>query len=341
MATSTPWTGIVVRCNLGETGSVPRNASANSPDIIMAGTKPLEDPSILTNPDNYNNPYSNQLYIKQPNYLYVRGKNFTGGDLSGTWNLFWSTPNILLYPYLWQENQLGTSAGDQNPPFTIKADKIGASEDCFFWVPPDTADHYCMIAVANTPDHGNPILGVNNISSLAEVLATNANIAQRNVQMIRGNPPSLVTNASYNQGAEGSTVDLTVVFHNLPKGSSYTVSSGTPLNGKTLSHSDTNTQDNDFKYAWTGLEIPANWNTIFTFSVNFGPDWSGIPPTAHPAFEIRGELVTNSDHPLYHLGQIADLDKPPAQRRVSPGGGPVKVLIAGSVTIQCPDVKKK
>jgi hypothetical protein len=340
MADPTPWTGIVVRCNQSENGNVPRSASSNSPDIIMGGTTPLEDPSILTNPSNYSNSYSNQLYIGQPNYLYVRGKNFTAGALSGSWNLFYATPNILLYPYLWESNQLATSSGNQNPAFNIAAGAIGASEDAFFWVPADTSDHYCMVAIANTPEHGNPLAGVSNITSLADILTTNANIAQRNVQMIRGNLPTVVTTAAYNQGSEAAKIDLTVVFNNLPKGSSYTVSSGTPLNGKALSHSDSNTQDNDFKYAWTNLDIPANWNTMFAFSVKFGSDWSGIPAGQYPSFEIRGELVMDSSHRLYHLGVEADQHLPADKRRKSVTGGPVKVLVAGSVKTDCPDVKK-
>ena len=245
---ATKWPGVVVRCTTGETGDVPRPTSAFSPDIIISGKEPFPDPSILTNPANYGNAYDNSLYIGYPNYLYVRGKNFTDADLTGSWNLFFATPNILLYPYLWEANQLGTSSGNQNPPFTIKAGAIGASTDAFTWVPLDTSDHYCMIGIANTPGHGNPLAGVNNITDLASTLANNANIAQRNVNMVRGTPPQFVQQAGYNQGDQGSKVDLAVVFENIPKGSSYTVSSGTPLNGKPLYHADANTLDNNFKY---------------------------------------------------------------------------------------------
>jgi hypothetical protein len=332
------WSGIVVRCNTGEQGTVPRPASANSPDIIMAGKSPYEDPGFLTDPKNYDHVYDNSLFIGWPNYLYVRGKNFTGGDLSGTWNLFWATPNILLYPYLWENNPLATSSGNKNPPFAIKSGAIGASTDPFTWVPPDTADHYCMIAIANTPDHGNPLAGVTNITDLAAILSQNANIAQRNVQMIRGNVPQVVARARYDQGSEGAMIDLAVVFENIPKGSSYTVSSGTPLNGKALSHSDTNTLDNNFKYAWTDLDVPAQWNTVFTYTISFGSDWSGIPAGQKPKVTIRGELVQESDQPLYHLGVDAGPHPVTGQLRRGRSGGPVRLVTAGSVGIMCPDV---
>lgn len=332
------WSGVVVRCTTSENGQVPRSTSANSPDIIIAGTNPLEDPSMLTKPENYGNAYDNSLYIGLPNYLYVRGKNFTGNGLDGSWNLFWATPNILLYPYLWEDNQLATSAGNKNPPFSIPAGKIGASTDAFTWVPPDTSDHYCMIGLANTPDHGNPLAGVTNITSLADVLANNANIAQRNVHMVRGALPQLVDKARYDQGSEGATVDLAVLFENLPKGSSYTVSSGTPLDGKTLSHSETNTTDNNFKYAWTGLEIPAQWNTMFNYTVTFGSDWSGIPSGHKPKVTIRGELVQEEGDPLYHLGRDAEPDPVTGEVRRGARGGPVRVLTVGSVSTVCPDM---
>ncbi|MBN9889282.1 hypothetical protein [Salipiger abyssi] len=331
------WPGIVVRCTSGEDGTTPRSASSQSPDILISGTEPYEDPAFLKDPANYGNSYDNSLYIGLPNYLYVRGKNYTEATLDGHWNLFYAEPNILLYPYLWEENQLRTSLGDMNPPFSIEPGAIGASTDPFTWVPPDVSDHYCLVAVAATPDHGNPVSGVNNINSLAEVLSTNANIAQRNVQMIRGNVPQVVSKARFDQGAEGALVDLAVVFTNMPKGSSYTVSSGTPLDGKALSHSDSNTQDNNFKYAWTDLYIPAQWVTMFNYTMTFGSDWSGIPPDAIPSIEIRSEVVMDQSHPLYELG-VEAVDPATGKARVSARGGPVRIITAGSVKTIMPDV---
>ncbi|MCE8006853.1 hypothetical protein [Aestuariivita sp.] len=332
------WPGVVVRNKGGEDGTVPRKTSSNSPDILISGKDPFKDPSFLTDPANYGNDYDNQLYIGWPNYLYVRGKNFTDADLSGSWNLFFAEPNILLYPYLWEENQLATSSGNMNPPFDIKAGEIGASNDPFTWVPPDVSDHYCLIGIANTPDHGNPLAGVTNITSLAEVMANNANIAQRNVQMIRGARPQVVAKAGYNQGSEGARVDLAVVFRNIPKGSSYTVSSGTPLNGETLSYSEKDTKANDFKYAWVDQDIPAQWDTMFTYTLTFGQDWSGIPAGARPEVEIRGELVQGEDDPLYRLGVDPGLDPVTGAARVSVRGGPVRIVTAGSVRTVCVDI---
>ncbi len=332
------WPGIVVRNKNGEGGDVPRKTSSNSPDLLISGKEPFEDPSFLTDPANYGKDYSNQLFIGWPNYLYVRGKNFTDTDLSGSWNLFYATPNILLYPYLWEDNQLATSSGDQNPGFDIKAGEIGASNDPFVWVPGDASDHYCLIGIAKTAEHGNPLAGVTNIKSLAEVMATNANIAQRNVQMVRGAQPQVVARARYDQGSDAATVDLAVVFKNIPRGSSFTVSSGTPLNGEALSYSEKDTKTTDFKYAWTDRDIPAHWVTMFTYTLTFGSDWSGIPEGARPEVEIRGELVQREGDPLYRLGVDPGPDPATGKARVCARGGPVRIVTAGSVRTICADI---
>lgn len=329
------WPGIVVRANIGENGTVPRGSSASSPDILIApDSKPYEDPCILTDPANYDKQYPNALNIGRPNYLYVRGKNYTDGDLGGNWTLYYAEPNILLYPYLWEENKLGTSTNNQKPPFTIKAGEIGASTDPFRWIPPDVSDHYCMVAIAETPGHGNPVAGVSNIDSLAKVMAENANIAQRNVQMIRGNKPEQIMDARYNQGDSGATVDLSVRFKNIPKGSKYKVSSGTPLNGKALvltnEHDSQGTTEFDFKVSWVDLEIPAQWNSMFTVELFFGDGcW---PEKGTPNVEIRGELPVSEEHELYAIAEFADPHPETGMQRLTAGGGPVKILVVGSVS---------
>ena len=335
----TMWDGIVVRCNKDETGEVPRSVSSSSPDIISNGKVPLEDPSILTKSENYGNAYECNLYEGVTNFLYVRGNNHTTNTLTGSWNLYYSPSNILLYPYLWEKNQLATSGGDRNPAFSIAAGKIGASEDCFTWKPdpPPSGQHYCMIAVAVTENHGNPVSGLNKITDLAEYLKTNANIAQRNTTFIFGNVPEFTDVVNYDQGEEAAVVDIAAVFSNLPKGSSYTIACGKPVDGKTLIHTETNTTDTNFKYAWTDVNMPANWSSNFSVSIKFGSDWSGIPDKAHPTVQIRGELVQHSNDRLYHLGRDAGFCPQKNMLRVDKLGKPVRIITVGTYQTACPD----
>lgn len=340
MATTPKDGAITLRNKLGETGEVPRSYSASSPDIISAGKTPFPDPSILEKEENYGNAYDNSLFIGWPNYFYVRGKNFGTTDVSGQWNLFWAEPNILLYPFLWEQNQLATSDGNMAPPFDIKTGKIGASTNAFTWVPQNVADHYCMIAVALSPGFPNPLAGVNNVSSLAETLANNPNIAQRNLQLIRGAVPQMVSRAAYTQGDETQTMDLVVQFQNIPKGSSYTVNSGTPLNGETLHLDGTDTKTNNFKFGWTDREVPAQWTTMFDWTLIFGTDWSGIPVGHKPTVTIRGEILMDSTHRLYNhpVARAADPDLRTGQARLDKLGNVYKVMTAGTVSTMCPDI---
>lgn len=329
------WNGITVRNTSGETGDVPRSASSQSPDIIISGQQPMADPWELEREENYGNSYSNNLYIGLPNYLYVRGKNFTDTKYDGQWTLYYSESNVLLYPYLWEPNQLKTSAGNMRPPFSIEPGKIGASTDSYVWVPPEpTNGHYCMIAVAETPEHGNPLAGVSNVTSLAETLSNNANIAQRNTNMIRSpGLPQVVSTTSYNQGADAHTMDLTFVYTNMPYHTKYTISSGTPLDGKIIDYSGDDTDRINFKEGLVGVEIPANWSTLFTYTLDFtNADWTDIPEGAIPTVEVRGELVMDETHALYALGEECLFHPVNGEKRLSVSGGPVRILIAGSVT---------
>jgi len=328
------WNGIVTRATLNERGIVPRFASATSPDIVLAGASPFPDPGFLTDPGNYGTVYDNGLYIGRPNYFYVRGKNGTPDALSGRWSLFWATPNILLYPYLWENNGLATSEGNQFPGFEIGPGAIGAMSDPFSWVPRDYANHYCLIAIAETPGHGNPLRGIRDIERLAEAQSLNANIAQRNVHPIRGKMPQVVFQSDYDQGDAAALVDLSVKFENIPKGSSYTISSARPLNGQVLSHRDANTINNNFTYAWADLEIPARWDTALTCAITFGSNWSGIPEGQKPKVTIRADLILGSRDRLYDLAYELAWDAREAPSRAGDRVG----LTAGSFGIICPDM---
>lgn len=332
------WNGIVLRDDLGERGMVPRNVMANSPDIIVAGTTPLPDPRMLTEPGQYDSIVDQGFRIGMPNYIYVRGKNGTSGSLSGRWNLYQAMPNILPWPFLWDWNAIATSAGDRNPGFAIEAGAIGVTTDPFAWVPPDVSEHYGLIAIAETPGQPNPLRDVADITSLAEALSCNANVAQRNVWTLRGPQSQIIFQARYDQGAEEADVDLSVLFENIPRGSSYTISSGALLNGRPLAHSDSNTTDSTFRYGWWNLTIPAQWNTRFTVTLAFGSDWSAVPPGQMPRITIRAQLVQTSRQRLYHLGSEAAPNPLTGRPRLDELGAPARLVTVGSYAVTCPDM---
>lgn len=328
---ATKWNGITIRNHLSEAGEVPRSRSYHSPDIVVSPLVPLARPAELASAASYATQANRGLAIGQHNFLYLRGKNYADHDLTGHWNLYWSVPNILLYPKLWANNKLLNGAGNNAPTFEIKAGQIGVTEDAFVWIPPPTNDHYCMIALAVTEDHGDELTGISHIKDLVDYVALNPHIAQNNLYVVEGNQPSAVGKAHYDQGDEAARIDLAVLFENLPKGSSYTVSVSTPVNGQTLIHRESNTSSANFKYAWTDLDLPAFWEGYLNFELTFGVDWSGIPSGAQPKVTLRGELIQDSKDSLYHLGSDAD-PMPNGAPRLDKYRAPVKTIIAGSVT---------
>jgi hypothetical protein len=154
--------------------------------------------------------------------------------------------------------------------------------------------------IASTPDHGNLVEAPDRGTQLAENSSTNANVAHRNLQMV-------------------------------PR---------TPRDGKALWHAESNAQHNNFKFAWPDLDIPTQWNSVFTYTLNFGSDWSGIPKGEYPSVEIRGERLQTSRQKLDHLGRDAGHHPGASLLRVDDHGGPVRLVKVGSVTTIMPDFAK-
>jgi len=332
------WPGILIRADIDDTGTIPRTPLANSPDIPISGAQPLEDPGILTDPESYDQVYDYDVEAGFPTYAYMRGKNMADRRIDGEWNLFYAAPNILLYPSLWQQNQLANGTGDLNPPFSIEPGGVAATLDAFNWVMPVELDQCSMIGKAVTPEHGNPFNGVTALNDLVRVLAENGNVAQFNVGIVRGDVPDITSSVHYEQGSEAARVDIVTIFKNIPKGSSYSIAASTPLNGRTLSASGADTQENTFKIAWVDLDIPALWAATFNYELTFGSDWSGIPDGARPQVEIRAELVMQSDHPLYALGADPDLDVASGTLRTGADGWALHIVVAGGFRTVCADM---
>lgn len=332
----TLWDGILLRGSLGELGNIPRGSSSSSPDLIAYGTAPFQDPGILEDEANYGNSYSNNIYLTQFNYLYMRGKNLHNGPVNGHWE-FWAVPsNLLLLPGLWLNDpntvRLKTSDGNASPTFeATDQNQIIASRDAFSWLvnPLPEGRHYCLIGIAVSDINPNPIGDTDKISDWGAILAQNGNIAQRNTNLISGDLADMSDTVPYDQGSEASEVDLSFLFYNIPKGSYFRAGSGTELPGYgTISFEVQDTKDFNFKYGVPGLSIPANWSTNFGWTLKFGSDWGDI--TGTPTVQLRAETPMTSEHPYYKLGRVAGLHPVTKQLRVDRFGAPVRILTVGS-----------
>ncbi|XOZ34486.1 hypothetical protein ACMDCT_04450 [Halomonadaceae bacterium KBTZ08] len=330
------WDGIFVRGSLGEDGTLPRNSSSGSPDLIPYGTTPLEDPSILNTQDTYGDDFSNNIYLERYNYVYMRGKNQHKGSVNGHWEL-WAVPsNLILLPGLWRHDEdtvrLKTSDGKESPPFSAEnPDEIISSGNAFTWkVDPLPGNrHYCLIGIAVSDINPNPIADTDRISDWGAILAKNGNIAQRNTRLITGDVPDMSDQLPYSQGSETSQVDLTFIFQNIPKGSTFHAASGTELPGYgTISLDLGDTQEFNFKHGIPALDIPANWATNFNWTLNFGDDWGDI--SGKPKVTLRGEVPMTSDHKYYSLGRIADPHPRTGEQRLDHVGNPIRIMTVGS-----------
>ena len=333
---ATLWDGLLMRGSTGETGEIPRSSSSKSPDLIAFGRTPMVNPSVLTEEDQYDNSFSNKIYLSAFNYLYMRGKNLKDGPISGHWE-FWAVPsNLILLPGLWKNDpytvRMQTSSGDTRPKFSAEhQNQIVASLDAFTWKVDPLPDnrHYCLIGVAVAEGHPNPIGDQGRISDWGAILAQNGNIAQRNTALVTGDVPDLTDSLPYNQGPEPAQVELAFVFNNMPLGSHFEVASGTPLpDGKTVTLEIKETTEFDFKKATAPLDIPENWSTNFNYNLKFGSNWGDI--TGTPSVTVRGEIPLASEHPFYRLGRIAGRDATTGAMRMDARGAPVRLLTVGT-----------
>lgn len=229
--TAAQYDDIFLRADFGDTGSVPATGLlSTSPDIIPSGIAPIADPvKVFT--DNYANTGANgkDLVANAQNYVYMRGKNLHNGPESGTLQLYYSPASLLLYPNLWSQNQLKTSAGKATVPVSAKnLGDIVVGQDPFTWVPqiPSSGDHYCLIGRVVTPSHPNPIPPIGNISDFASYIAHNRGMGWRNVVVVDKGSPTFTNSIGYNQGEMGGNMYVAIKGISVPKGAEVTFSCG-------------------------------------------------------------------------------------------------------------------
>jgi len=183
---------IYVRDNFGDSGMVPSSGNpCQSPDIIPYGTGTLT-PQQLTNTAGYATDYGKAVVSATPNNVYVRAKNLSSAASSGTASLYYSKASLLLLPSRWVAVQTASGAGNvalvdvnlspsiapqamcfTNPPFALQGP------------PPASNDHYCMIALVNTPAH--PVVVPTTFPSnaaFASWVQNNAAVGWRNISVI-------------------------------------------------------------------------------------------------------------------------------------------------------------
>lgn len=224
---STPYNDVYARSVLGDTGATPRSGNWTSPDIIPNGMVGLDADQLkeYVSADGWAKDYGKSCVQDRSNFVYFRAKNLGEKSQSGKLYLYWSKASLLLYPSLWQCNQLKLQSGDECYPFEDvapgKAFISGTdfSKGAFLFKPEAiSGDHYCLIGRIVTEDHPNPIPAKSEIKTFAEFIATHPAYVQRNVALVTQEASDISTTVDYEQGETGAEVQFQIECCNVPVG---------------------------------------------------------------------------------------------------------------------------
>ncbi len=152
------YTDLFIRDSLGESNTLPRkDGQTQSPDIISSGGAPADDPGTEFGADSYDDSPGEPVVYGQPNYIYVRGKNFGTSLAVGTVTLYAAYKTQLSNPQAW--TQLTTSAGSITASAAAVKEDVAVTTEPFVWTPsaPATGNPYYLIAVIATQKNPDPV----------------------------------------------------------------------------------------------------------------------------------------------------------------------------------------
>ncbi|WP_118951556.1 hypothetical protein [Taibaiella helva] len=295
------YNGIFLRSTLGQINTIPKpGALSSSPDLIPYGLSPVSNPQVFFR-DNYNSDPGKALDAGAPNYIYLRGKNFSDKKIEDNTDgnrprLFWSKASLLTYPANWNEI---TTTPTHNP-VSMVADPggIGVASEPFIWKPDNISnDHYCMIAKVPSPGYDNEIPNTLQISDFAGWVAKNGGIAWRNVIVNNATTVKLTgVQQFYEQGTEGGKIQFTIICTNVPKGTKVSFSAGAPGPNPPIYLEPT--QVSTFPSFTTGVvcDVPAGYVSDIYFNLEAPP---GVTDLSEAVIDIQTAYPTNPGTELF------------------------------------------
>lgn len=317
-------TGFLVRANLDDNGTLPRNGTwTGCPDIIPAGTTAMSRNELVTS---YNKVINNRLTEGQTNFMYLRAKNMNDAPLTQQCYMFAVPGHLVLHPEIWlsANNMLGPLV--KNPlyvpkgPFpefivqpgpqvlTAEAQQIVAT-DAFNWKP-ETTEHHCLVGVV--ADSWSAIMNnwpgsnLNDTNAFAQWIYTHGSFGWHNVDI---NP---VTSTVYenqilyvNKDTRDLQVTFTIIANNAPVGARLSFSSGTstakgdvlgvdwtpvtaPLGGGKI---------NPDAQVGTARMVEAGFQTIITYRTDF----NGLPVPANFSMHMHATIEAAPPQPRNSL----------------------------------------
>ncbi len=270
--------GLFVRNTLGSTNTLPKTSSSSCPDLITLGSAPLANPQ-KTLAGSYNEAPNYTLDFSEANYLYVRAKNYGEVPMTGKAQLFYAPSNLILYPDVWKNNRIPSSApgpsGETVYSIPLGSDpgQIAVTRDAFLWESPPrlaTAQHYSIITRVLSEQHNEPL--PTHIKTQQELLEWVANSGGFGWSTERTVDPNVdfTNSTNYNQGAEGGGVMFALRCIGVPPGAAVSLSSGAALpDGQRIYIPFTTIPEGisptEPYVISTQVRIPANWRSMFVW----------------------------------------------------------------------------
>lgn len=224
------WDDLYIRHNFSDTGLYPTAGNlCESPDIIPAGLTPYQDASQLIVDPNWNKDFGSAATARQPNYVYVRGRNLGGAQTTGKVYLYAVKASAIMWPTApqgsdqpgWADNPIKSQQGDQYVTVNAPAAQRFVTMEPFQWIPDNivASDHYCLCSRVVTPAHPNPIPTPTDLNDLAAWISTHPNIGWHNILLTPATSQVYNFQINYAQGAEGGDMIAHLICENCPEGS--------------------------------------------------------------------------------------------------------------------------
>lgn len=193
--------GFFVRDQLGQTPTQTGTSWSTSPDIVLAGASPPNDPSQYVSTAGYATDYGSNIYASQPptpNYVYLRALNTNAGAATGRAWFYWVESDLALWPQNWN-SYLILVAGQQINYQDIVAtanNQVCMANLPFIWSPPppSSGNHFCVInwmeyppSTQNPPP--SPVLAIGALptfNDLVNFVLQHQNMGWRNTTNVGG-----------------------------------------------------------------------------------------------------------------------------------------------------------
>ncbi|MDP4092934.1 MAG: hypothetical protein Q8920_06190 [Bacillota bacterium] len=306
------WNDVYMRKNFQDTGKIPADGGwTQSPDIIPNGLGVMENP-VSTLTGNWNGPdVGKQTVLYQPNYFYVRGKNLAPSGTNAKFELYYCPSHLFLFPSLWKDNQMKTSAGQTYIQAAAeKSGDIMVPNQPFTYIPNDT-EHHCLISRVITEQNPNPLPedgDIADMNALATYIQNHPNMAWRNVELVQQDIPTFNRTFNVTTGTTQCQVMIFLECLNV-KGSSVCFSCGTPIPsgpdaGKAITLTKTIVTQDSMSLGTQIFTLPANFSTTITYSYFCNPPvQKGWQVNFHAVLLINPtDRLFRTSKPLHQFG---------------------------------------